>query len=77
MLRPEDPWFVDDTVDDPAELLKVLPEMRQYLEPPPVVEELGLRTLLEHPDYFAHAWWRDQASRSGRKRSPSTRPRAA
>jgi len=73
MLRPEDSWFLDEDAEDPSALLAVL---RPYLEPaPPAEEELGLRSLLEHPDHFAHPWWRDQASRSGRK--SVTRPRAA
>ena len=75
MLRPDDPWFLDEAVDEPAELLKMLPGVRPPSTPMPAEEDLGLRSLLEHPDHFAHAWWRDQASRSGRKLAP--RPRAA
>jgi len=77
MLRPEDPWFLDEADDDPAELLEALPGIRQYWEPAPTEDDLGLRSLLEHPDYFAHDWWRDQARRSGRKPAHSTPPRAA
>jgi hypothetical protein len=77
MLRPDDPWFLDEAVDEPGELLKALPEIRQYLVPTPPEEELGLRSLLEDPDNFAHGWWRDQAARSGRKCPPAPRPRAA
>jgi hypothetical protein len=75
MLRPEDSWLLDEDAEDPSALLAVLPEIRPYLEPTPAEEELGLRSLLEQPDHFAHPWWRDQASRSGRK--SVTRPRAA
>lgn len=77
MLRPDDPWFLDEAVDESDELLKALPEIRQNLVPAPPEDELGLRSLLEQPDTFAHAWWRDQASRSGRKGAPAPRPRAA
>jgi hypothetical protein len=77
MLRPNDPWFLDEAVDEPGELLKALPEMRQYMAPAPSDEDLGLRSLLEQPEAFAfaHPWWRDQARRSGRRGTP--RPRAA
>jgi hypothetical protein len=77
MLRPDDPWFQDEGAEDPAALLQVLPEIRQYLEPSPTEDDLGLRSLLEQPDQLSHAWWRDQASKSGRTRRPSPRPRAA
>ena len=75
MLRPDDPWFLDEAVDDGEELLKSLPEIRQNLAPAPPEAELGLRSLLERPEGFAHAWWRDQAARSGRN-GPALRPHA-
>jgi hypothetical protein len=77
MLRPDDPWFLDEAADEPGELLKALPEIRQYLAPAPPDEDLGLRSLLDQPDTgaFAHPWWRDQARRSGHRGTP--RPRAA
>jgi hypothetical protein len=68
MLRPEDTWFLDEAIDDTAELAKVLPDIRQHLVHPHDDEDLGLRSLLEQPAVFAHGWWRDQASRSGRSR---------
>jgi hypothetical protein len=79
MLRPEDPWFLDldEDAEDPSALLAVLPDIRPYLEPTPAEEDLGLRSLLEHPDCFAHPWWRDQAKRSARTSVTSPRPRAA
>ena len=76
MLRPDDPWFLDEAVDEPDELLKALPpELRPQLVPAPPEEELGLCFLLEQPGAFAHSWWRDQASRSAR--SAALGPRAA
>jgi hypothetical protein len=77
MLRPTDPWFLDEAVEDPTDLARVLPEMRQCLLPPPPEEELGLRSLLEQPRHFAHGWWREQASKSRRKDGPPSRSRAA
>ena len=76
MLRPTDPWFLDEAVDDPTDLVKLLPEVRQYLLPPPPGEELGLRSLLEQPVHRGHPWRREQAGRR-RKHAPSSRPRAA
>jgi hypothetical protein len=81
MLRPEDLSYLDDeAVDEPSELLKALPEIRQSVAPTPPEDDLGLRSLLERPETFAHPWWRDQASRSGRTIDPMlhpTRPHAA
>jgi hypothetical protein len=76
MLRPDDPWFLDEDVDEFVEMLKALPEIRQRLEPAPPEEELGLRSLLEQPDTLAHTWWHDQASSNEPTLRP-TRPRAA
>ena len=77
MLQPDDPWFLDEAVEEPDELLKALPELRQNLVSAPPEDELGLRSLLEQADTFTHPWWRDQASKSGRKGTPVPRPRAA
>jgi hypothetical protein len=77
MLRPTDPWFLDEAVEDPTDLVKMLPEIRQYLVPPPPGEELGLRSLLEQPHHLGRARWRQQASKSQRKHAPPSRPRAA
>jgi len=80
MLRLDDPWFLDETGDEDeggdefVEMLKALPELRQLLVPAPPEEEVGLRSLLERPDTFAHAWWGDQTRRSGRTSEPTLRP---
>jgi hypothetical protein len=76
MLRPDDPWLVDDPVDGASDLFQVLPELRPYVTQPPRDQELGLRSLLEQPEAFAHSWWRDQARRSGRTSAGSLRPHA-
>jgi hypothetical protein len=77
MLRPTDPWFLDEAVEDPTDLVQVLPEIRQYLAPPPPEEELGLRSLLEQPGHFTHAWWRAQAGKSRGKYAGPSRHHAA
>lgn len=38
-------------------------------------DDLGLGSLLEHPEAFAHAWWRNQARRSSRGNQPIRPPR--
>lgn len=72
MLKPDDLSFMDEAAEDPAELLKALPEIRHEVAPAPADDDLGLRSLLEHPEAFTHAWWRDQARR-GRSSSPAHR----
>lgn len=74
MLKPVDLSFIDEAAEeDPAELLKALPEIRHELAPAPADDDLGLRSLLDQPQAFAHAWWRDQASRGSNHR-PRRRP---
>ena len=74
MLKPVDLSFMDEAAEDPAELLKALPEIRLEVAPAPAEDDLGLRSLLERPEAFSHAWWRDQASRSGSSIRPMRRP---
>lgn len=64
MLRPVDLSFMDEAAEDPAELLKAMPEIRHEVAPAPADDDLGLRSLLERPEAFTHAWWRDQARRA-------------
>jgi hypothetical protein len=71
MLKPVDLSFMDEAADDPAELLKALPEIRKEVGAAPTDDDLGLRSLLEDPEAFSHAWWRDQAGRSGSRRWPA------
>lgn len=74
MLKPVDLSFMDEAAEDPAELLKALPDIRHEVAPAPVDDDLGLRSLLERPEAFTHAWWRDQASRSGSRIRSMRRP---
>jgi hypothetical protein len=71
MLEPVDLSFRDEASEDPADLIEALPDVRRQVAAAPADDDLGLRTLLEHPEMFGHGWWRDQARR-GRS---STRPR--
>lgn len=69
MFRPIDVTFMDEAEEEPAELLRALPEIRHELTREPAEDDLGLRSLAEHPELFSHSWWRSQASRSS-ARSP-------
>lgn len=51
MLQPDEIFSFDED-EDPAELLRALPEIRHNLSPAPREEELGLRALLD---------WREQS----------------
>jgi hypothetical protein len=80
MLKPVDLSFMDEPPEDPAELLRALPEIGHELAAAATDGDLGLRSLLEHPEGFTHPWWRDQASRSGSRFRPEHRsgpPRTA
>jgi hypothetical protein len=72
MPKPVDLSFIDEAVEDPAELLKALPEVRYEVEAATADDDLGIRSLLERPEVFSHPWWRDQARR-GSGRSPFPR----
>jgi hypothetical protein len=74
MLKPVDLTFMDEPTDDPGELLKAWPEIRYEMGPAPADDDLGLRSLLEQPEAFTHAWWRDQASRGTSSTRPTHRP---
>jgi len=63
-MKPVDLSFLDEAAEDPAELLKALPEIRLEVAHGAADDDLGLRSLLESPEEFSHAWWRDQAGRS-------------
>jgi hypothetical protein len=74
MQKPVDLSFLDEAADDAAELLRALPEIRHEVGAAHTDEDLGLRSLLESPQAFSHAWWRDQARRSGASPRPMRRP---
>jgi hypothetical protein len=73
MLKPVDLSFMDEAPEDPADLLRALPEIGHEIAAAPPDGDLGLRSLLERPEAFAHPWWRDQASRSGSSFRPVQR----
>ena len=55
MLQPDEIFLLDEG-EDPAELLRALPEIRHNLTPAPRDEELGLRALLDWREPSPPAW---------------------
>ncbi len=60
MLDPSDLWLLEDEapLDQPAEVLQTMPELRLLADPDPDDDELGLRSILEDPDVLSKAWRR-------------------
>jgi hypothetical protein len=55
MLRPDEIYPFDEA-EDPAELMRALPEIRHNVAPTPSDEELGLRSLLDWKERIPPAW---------------------
>jgi hypothetical protein len=70
MLHEEDDlWLTEElSIDEPSELLRAMPELRQYVRADHPDDDFGLRSILEHPEALSKAWWRHG---SGRKRHAS------
>jgi predicted glycosyltransferase len=59
MLDQDDLWLMEELpTDDPAELLRTMPEIRQVLDPDRRDEEIGIRSILDRPEALSKAWWR-------------------
>jgi hypothetical protein len=57
MLSQYDPWFaIDPPVDETTDLLTI-PEIRRELAHAAPGEEVGLRSLLEHPEVLSKGLW--------------------
>ncbi|HLK36314.1 MAG TPA: hypothetical protein VKU41_06140 [Polyangiaceae bacterium] len=59
MLDRNDLWLMEGEVplDEPADVLEAMPEIRQLVDPDRDDDELGLRSLLEDPEVLSNAWW--------------------
>ncbi len=69
MLNQDDLWWMEEPLlDDPSDLLRMMPEIRNRLAPERRDDELGLRSLLEHPEALATRRW--AAPPSPRPRGP-------
>jgi hypothetical protein len=60
MLDQNDLWLLEDELplDEPADVLLTMQEVRQLFDPDRSDEELGLRSILEQPEALAEAWRR-------------------
>jgi hypothetical protein len=68
-LNQDDEWLMEELeADEPSELLRTMPELRQYTAVPPGDEAVGLRSLLDVPEVQSKAWWRDAHARKRRAR---------
>jgi hypothetical protein len=69
--QDDDLWWLDEPpIDEPTELLSI-PEIRQHLVHDRHDDEVGLRSLLEHPDALAQAW--RSRSKAGSRRSKAVK----
>lgn len=68
MLNHKDMWVLEEDLplEEPAEVLRAMPEIQKMLDPEPEEEELGLRSVLEHPAALSKAWW--QTTHAGDRR---------
>ena len=58
MLADDDLWLMEeDAFEERSDLLRMMPEIRHYLDPERG-EERGLRSLLEQPEALSKAWRR-------------------
>ena len=59
MLDQNDPWVLEEAMplDEPADVLRTMPEIRQLVDPNRQDDDLGLRSILEHPEALSKAWW--------------------
>ena len=58
MLHQDDLWLMEEDlpVDEPADVLLTMPEIRQLFDPDRDAEELGLRSILDRPEALSRAW---------------------
>jgi hypothetical protein len=60
-MMDDDLWLVELMeeglpLDEPAEVLRAMPEMRQLVDPESHDDEPGMRSILEHPEALSKAW---------------------
>ena len=76
-LDQEDMWWVEELeADEPSDLLRTMPEFRQYAAAPLDEEEVGLRSLLDVPEAQSKAWWRNANARKRHMAKNMKRPHA-
>jgi hypothetical protein len=76
-LDQDDVWLVEELeADEPSELLRTMPELRQYAVAPPDEEDVGLRSLLDAPEAQSKAWWGNANTRKRHTAKNVKRPHA-
>ena len=76
-LDQDDVWLVEELeADEPSDLLRTMPELRQYAAAPLDEEEVGLRSLLDVPEAQSKAWWRNANARKRHTATNMKRPHA-
>lgn len=77
-LDRDDLWWMEELeADEPSDLLRTMPELRQYASAPlDDEEEVGLRSLLDVPEAQSKAWWRDANARKRHTAKNVKRPNA-
>ena len=76
-LDQDDMWWVEELeADEPSDLLRTMPELRQYAAAPLDEEAVGLRSLLDVPEAQSKAWWRNANARKRHTGKNMKRPHA-
>jgi len=77
-LNEDDLWWVEELeADEPSDLLRTMPELRQYAAASlDDEEEVGLRSLLDLPEAQSKAWWRNANARRRHPAKNVKRPHA-
>jgi hypothetical protein len=60
-------------LDEPGDLFRTIPEIRQFVDQDRDDEELGMRSILERPEALSKAWW--HSAHEKRHRHGSKRPK--
>jgi hypothetical protein len=58
VVDQNDLWLMEEElpVDEPADVLPTMPEIRLLFDPDRDDEQLGLRSILERPEVLSKAW---------------------
>lgn len=78
MLTRNASWLVEEPVlDEPADLLTTIPQIKHHIAHEPHDDELGLRALLDTPEAPAPPWWSEEQPRDRRIARRGRRSRAS
>jgi hypothetical protein len=73
MLERDDAWPLDEEVplEEPADVIRTMPEIRQLAAPDRRDDELGLRSILARPEALFEAWRHVACSQQRRRPAKS------